>query len=98
MRKFGKQIDLNLLDFNQPLPLVRQQMIDFVVQMPDFKYGILHFGLHSKGNFLSFYIMLGGNHCTGVDFHVIDSLYIVAKVFCLFLQFVRKPVVSRGVN
>ena len=39
MREFGKQIDLDLLDFNQPLPLVRQQMIDFVVQLPDFKFG-----------------------------------------------------------
>ena len=39
MREFGKQIDLNLLDFDQPLPLVRQQMIDFVVQLPDFKFG-----------------------------------------------------------
>jgi hypothetical protein len=39
MRKFGKQIDLDLLDFNQALPLVRQEMIDFVVQLPDFKFG-----------------------------------------------------------
>jgi len=39
MCKFRKQIDLNLLDFNQPLPLARQEVVDFVVQLPDFKFG-----------------------------------------------------------
>jgi hypothetical protein len=30
--KFRKQIDLDLLDFNQAFPLVRQQVVDFVAK------------------------------------------------------------------
>jgi len=39
-RDFRKQIDLDLLNFDQPLPLVRQEVVDFVVQVPDFKFGL----------------------------------------------------------
>jgi hypothetical protein len=39
VRDFRKQINLDLLNFNQTLPLVRQEVIDFFVQVPDFKFG-----------------------------------------------------------
>ena len=39
-REFRKQVDLNLLNFNQPLPLVGQQMVDLVVQVSDFKFSL----------------------------------------------------------
>jgi hypothetical protein len=37
--EFRNQIDLDLLYFDQPLPLVGQQMVDLVVQVPDFELG-----------------------------------------------------------
>ena len=35
---FGKQFDLDLLDFDQTLPLARQQMVDFFMQVPDLEF------------------------------------------------------------
>ncbi len=37
---FGKQFDLDLLDFGQTLPLARQQMVDFFMQVPNLQFGL----------------------------------------------------------
>jgi hypothetical protein len=34
-----KQLDLDLLNLEQPIVLAAQQMIDFLVQVPDFELG-----------------------------------------------------------
>jgi len=36
---FFQQLDLDLLNFKQPIVLPAQQMIDFFVQMPDLQLG-----------------------------------------------------------
>ena len=35
---FGKQFDLDLLDFGQALPLAGQQMVDFFMQVPNLQF------------------------------------------------------------
>src|SRR5574343_1051215 len=38
--QFVEQIELDFLDFDHPLPLVRQQVVDFFVQLADFQLGL----------------------------------------------------------
>src|SRR6266403_3210405 len=37
--EFFQQFDLNLLNLEEPIVLASQQVIDFFVEMPDFKFG-----------------------------------------------------------
>ena len=34
------ELDLEFLDFREPLPLARDQMVDLLVQVPDFEFGL----------------------------------------------------------
>jgi hypothetical protein len=37
--EFFQQLDLNLLNLEEPIVLASQQVIDFFVEMPDFQFG-----------------------------------------------------------
>ena len=51
-------LKLNLLDFRQPLPLPRQDVVDFFMQVPDLEFGlqidpVIVFGTQTIFRFLS---------------------------------------------
>src|SRR5437588_2140190 len=40
LAEFFEQLDLDLLDFEKPVVLAAEQVIEFFVKMPDFEFGL----------------------------------------------------------